>query len=89
MKLFIFSATTEETRMEGSINSVIAAGASEAAARTATLLAAKTNGGFSPEKFDAWSSFEVADGTVTLPGSSAALFMGKTFGGGVNPLPGN
>ncbi len=88
MKLYLFASTDESTKMEGGLNSVIAAGSDENAARTATVLAAKINGGFCPAKFAAWSSYPIADGAVTLPGSSAALFMGKAYGSEINPLPG-
>jgi hypothetical protein len=85
-KLYLLAATNEKDRMEGSINSVLAIGADEAAARAAALTA-KPNGSFDASKFAEWSAWLVADGTITLPVTGAVQFMGNAYG--VNPLPGN
>ena len=85
-KLYMIAATNERDRMAGSINSVLAIGDDEEAAREA-VLDAKPNGSFSEEKFASWSAWLVADGTVTLPVTGAVQFLGNAYG--VNPMPGN
>ena len=85
-KLFIFASTNERTNMAGSINSAMALGADEAAARAA-VVAAKPNGEFDESKFADWYAYEAA-GTGTLPGSATVLFGGKLHGTLLNPVPG-
>ena len=60
--LYMIASTDEETRLEGSVNAVLAIGADEAAARAA-VLAVKPNGSFDASKFAAWSAWLVAAGT--------------------------
>ena len=83
--LYMIAATNETNRMEGSVNSVLAIGADEAAARAATLLA-KPNGSFSAEKFAAWQAWLIAAGDISLPVTGSVQFLGNAYG--VNPLPG-
>lgn len=83
--LYMIASTDEETRLEGSVNAVLAVGADEAAARAA-VLAVKPNGSFDASKFAAWSAWLVAAGTITLPVAGSVQFLGSAYG--VNPLPG-
>jgi len=75
--------------MEGGLNSVLAKGADEDEATENVLVASESMGGFDPQRFGKWAAMELADGSVTLPGiATSVLFMGKTYGSGINPLPG-
>jgi len=87
MKLFLYCATRDQDRMSNSINGALGVGASDSAARLA-VLAAKPNGEFDAAKFAGWSSYELVDGVVTLPGGVSAIFTGRVHGGGVSPMPG-
>lgn len=87
MKLYLFAASSESSRMAGSINSAIAAGSNESAAREA-VVNAKPSGEFDEARFAAWSAIQIADGTITLPDSASVQFLGAAFGNGLNRLPG-